>query len=271
MPGAGMMAPLSSAVGTGAVLKQCLGRGQFGARVDAERFGLGAGHEPGRQPAVIGDGDDVGKIVFALGVIGADRVDEGKQRIGPGRHDTGIAQCHRQFVRGCVLGLDDAGNRVAPGDQAAIAAGVGGLETQNHQIGAIGAGGKHPGDRVFGDERGIAIEHHRIAIKAFQRGARLGGGMGGAFLLGLDDNLGPVVEIRGRLRDQIGAVTGHDHDPVGIGRGAGPHGVVEHGRIADRVQDLGQVRFHPRAFAGGEYDQGGWHDMSLCCWRFGAR
>ena len=76
--------------------------------------------------------------------------------------------------------------------------------------------------------------------------------MAGSKLFFLRDEFerGPLGE---RSPDIVGAVADHERDAGRHERRGGPDDALDDGQAADRVQDLGPLRLHPRALPGGEH------------------
>ena len=135
--------------------------------MDSETFGAGKCH-------------DVGQIIFARRVAVADSGGEAEERICRCKNDAGIAERDSTFVRAGVFPFDDPDQVVALGHHAPVAPGVGGLETEEYDVGTGGAGGGHRVERLGADERGIAKEHDGIAAGVLQSFGSHRHGMGGA-------------------------------------------------------------------------------------------
>ena len=93
--------------GTGAGLKCGFGVCQLCAAVDAHGFGFVTHDGSCSQTARIGDGDDVGEIIFTRGIVIADCVDQGKEGLCLGADHTGIAQGYCALFRACIFEFDD--------------------------------------------------------------------------------------------------------------------------------------------------------------------
>ena len=68
-----------------------LGAGQVGPGIDAQKLRLVAYHHGAVQSVLAGQGDDIGQIVFALGVVVADALQQPPKMLGVDGHDAGIA------------------------------------------------------------------------------------------------------------------------------------------------------------------------------------
>ena len=235
-----------------ALLHDGLGTGEFELGVDAlhffrvRRFDNG-GIEPfGRR-----QGNQVRQVVFALGVVVADLLQQREQRFGPPQQQSRPTEVERPLLRAGVLLLDNAGKR--PGavqNQTAISGGIVRPETQPDEIGGTGFPpcGQHGLKGLAGDERPIAIEHQDLSTRRYllfqQRGRRLHG-MRGAKLLGLhsgrpgSDGLGDFGHVGPDHNDGLGRVQ----------RLGGIQDMLHHGLSGNAVKDLRQGGAHPRSLA----------------------
>ncbi len=105
----------------------------------------------------------------------------------------------------------------------------------------------------------VAVEHDDVAVEAPELGRRLQDGVAGAELLGLVDDAELGVDGARGGGDRLGAVAGDEDAPLGLDGAGGGQRVGEERRAGERMQDLGQVRVHPGALAGGEHDDGDGH------------
>ena len=113
---------------------------------------------------------------------------------------------------------------------------------------------EHPPHGLRAHERNVSVEDEDIARKAGQRALRLLHRVGGAVLRILDRD--DAAERRDQRLDLLGLVADHDHRLRWIQfRHAGEQ-VAEHRSPGNRMHHLVQIRFHPRALAGGEDDGG---------------
>ena len=110
--------------------------------------------------------------------------------------------------------------------------------------------GLHPLQRVGLNKGRITVKYHGHAVEALQRRTGLGDRMGGAKLLLLFDDDGFGVMGQGGGTHHLGTVTRDNDGVLGLKHAAGFHRVDQHRLASDGVQDLGQVRIHPCAFAG---------------------
>ena len=102
-----------------------------------------------------------------------------------------------------------------------------------------------------------------MPLKAHQGFARLSDRMGGAKLLFLLDHFdGHIVGQRG-IAHRLGTVTGHNNRTFGGQYGTRFQRMDQHRFARNGVEDLGQVRVHPGAFACRKNDQGGIHAHSF--------
>ena len=164
------------------------------------------------EPAGAGERDDVGQVVFALGVVVARPRRAGRGAVARvGGHQAGVAEADRRArpasrraPRRC------AARPVGVGDQPAVAARVGGLEAEHDDGGAAGAGVEHGLERLGADQRRVAVEDDDVALEAVERRGGLQHGVAGAELLGLDDDAEVVVDGAAGGGDRLGAVAGDE-------------------------------------------------------------
>ena len=231
------------------VLHGGLGLGQLGAGVDAAQLGLGRldGDDAGALGP--GEGDAIGQVVFALGGAGLHGAEPAQEVRGVGAEDAGVAEGDGALGVGGVGPLDDAVHAaVRAGDDAAVAAGVGGAHGEQGEAGAP-AGGGEAAQGVGADQRVVGIEHRDVA--GAEVGGGLQGGVCGAEAVGLDHH-----GMRGGGGGQgVHAGAGDDDDPV-EGVGTTVHQVLQHGLAGDAVQRLGQGGLHAGAQPGGQQDGG---------------
>ena len=67
------------------------------------------------------------------------------------------------------------------------------------------------------------------------------------------------VDRAGGGGDRLRRVAGDEDGALGLERARRGQRMRDQRRAGQRMQDLGQVRVHPRAHAGGEHDDGDWH------------
>ena len=105
------------------ILNHGFGRRQLGPGIDAHELRRRPLDDGRGQPVGAGQGDDVGEIVLALGVVVAEAPQEAEQVLAVDRHDPGIAEIDGKLVGRRVAGFDDGLEDAArPGDQAAVGA-----------------------------------------------------------------------------------------------------------------------------------------------------
>ena len=201
-----------------------LGLGQLGAAVDAAQLLLGRFH--GFHPPALTrrQRHHIGEVVFALGVVVADRAQPAEQLRGRCGDHARIAQPDSPFSGRGIRPFDDARHAARRvGDDAAIAAGIGRAHRQQRQGRGIGGRAQAP-QRCHRDQRVVGVEHGRAALEAFQGACRRQRRVPGAQALGLNDRL---MRRGGSLeRGHVGA----DHH----------HHAVEH--LAHRFEQVLQHR-----------------------------
>ena len=120
------------------ILQRRLGGGELRPVVDAHHLLLVGDQGPRDEAPRVGDLDDVGEVIFLLGVVGRDRIQK-LQRFGSAEGDrSGVAQARGPLFGACVLVLADRDQPSAALDQPAVAGRVGGLEAQRDDIRALG-------------------------------------------------------------------------------------------------------------------------------------
>ncbi|MNV03859.1 hypothetical protein D3C71_941420 [compost metagenome] len=250
LPGAFKLGQLPWIVGTFGVLR-VLHERHLGRRVIAGRRGK-----------------DVGQVILALRVrIGELRQPTAQCR-GFGGDDAGIDGADAALFVGGVFLLDDRADlALGIAHDAPVAGRVGNL---GHQHGQAARLRQQVAQRLAADQRHIAVQHQNgCRIRHFRHG--LQHGMPGAQLLALlrPAQIGLIGEC---LPDRFTAVAVNDMDCFGLQLTRGIDDVGEHRAPGDRLQYLGQGRFHALASAGGEDDdvQGLGHgDVPLAAGRRG--
>ena len=150
---------------TAALLPDCLDHGQFGAIVAAGQFCLRRLN--GDRLAAFGTNDfnDIGQVVFALGIGIADLAKQ-FQRLGAvDRHQATVAIGNLSFVLGRIFLLADRHKRAILDDEPAVSSRISGLKADNDNIVAIGQPLACGQKRCCGDQRGIT-EHHENIVEA---------------------------------------------------------------------------------------------------------
>ena len=203
-------------------------------------------------------GQHVGQVQLALGVVAVELLEHGHQRAAVERVDAGVDLADLQLlgrrVAGAALGLDHALHRAVGGpDHAAVGARVVELHRGHRRRGA-GALVRldERGDRLAGEQRHVAVDHHHGAGRADQRGGGRHGVTGAPGLL-LDRDLDALGQMLGELA--LGIVD-HDH-PRGAGRPRGGNRPGDDRPPAQGMQDLGDCRAHAGPLARCEDHDGG--------------
>ena len=163
--------------------------GEFGLSVHARAPPSGPHFQrDGLEPFAARDGDGVGEIELALGVVVGDLVKDGERGVAAQPHHAGIAQPNRLLRGACVLLLADGEKLVVLRNQAAIAGRISGTEAEHGDGRAVRQRRTQAGERARADQRRVAIDDHRSRAPA---PARPGGehGVGGSPPLGLNENL----------------------------------------------------------------------------------
>ncbi len=220
------------------------------------------GEQVGADPATggVGDGDDVGEVALALGVVGPDLPERLAQDGDVEGVDAGVDLGDGALLLGRVLLLDDADDpAVLVADDPAVAGRVPqarGDDGDGRPAGLVGLGQRD--ERLAAQQRDVAVgdEDGPGEVRGQGVEATLGGPAGALdlVLVGDDD---PVVEGLAEGDDLVAPVPDDDGDVLGAGVPPGPDGVAEERSPADAVEDLRRRGLHPRPLARGEDDDGG--------------
>ena len=236
------------------VLPDGLRLGQFGHGVDAEHVGGRCLDGANRQVPRAGDLDRIGQVEFALGIVVAD----GGQQfgdMGPRKgHEPAIAQADPALVGACILVFADRGQLAVGFDQPAVAGRIVGPEADDDEVRAGRKFRARPAQR-FGRHEGRVAEQDEHIVEALPDGRQRGRHrVGGAEPLPLDEEPHPGPVRAQPLADPVAAMPDdHGQAPAARGARAGRH-MGDHRQAGDRMQHLGQVRFHALAGAGGQND-----------------
>ena len=196
-----------------------------------------------------GFGDEVGQIVFALGIVAGKAVQPSFE-FGVGQNQNAGVDFFHGFLGGIGVFFFDNGGyaAVAVADDAAQTCRVVGHVGQQADFVACGFEQGFEGGCV--NQGDVAVQHQRAA---FGRQVRQGGfdGVAGTELFGL---LNPNDIAFDGVQDLLFAVADDDADVLRIQGGGGVDNALNHGKAADAVQHFGYFGVHARAFAGGEDD-----------------
>ncbi|EEG33061.1 hypothetical protein NEIFLAOT_01864 [Neisseria flavescens NRL30031/H210] len=196
-----------------------------------------------------GFGDEVGQIVFALGIVAGKAVQPSFE-FGVGQNQNAGIDFFHGFLGGIGVFFFDNGGyaAVAVADDAAQTCRVVGHVGQQANFVACGFEQGFEGGCV--NQGDVAVQHQRAA---FGRQVRQGGfnGVAGTELFGL---FNPNDIAFDGVQDLLFAVADDDADVLGIQGGGGVDNALNHGKAADAVQHFGHFGVHARAFAGGEDD-----------------
>ena len=203
-----------------------------------------------------GHGDDVGKVVLALGVVvGQTAHPVGQARCGHGEN-AGVTFLDRLLRFAGVLVLDDSGHvtRRVTHDPT-----VTGRVMQRHgeQAQLLLADLRQQAlQSLHLDQRYIAVQHqHGVGSNGRER---LGHGMAGTELFVLHDE---VQIVSGQSLTYLLGTMADDHvDTLRLQLARTVDNVAEHGVAGNRVQHLGQCGTHAGALACGENDDIEGHD-----------
>lgn len=209
---------------------------------------------PADRPREARNLDYIGQVVFAGGICIANGSDKIEENLRVCAYNPRITKGYDQFLICCILEFNNPVQRLAVGDQATIAARIGGVKPQDdHSM-------THPrlahgSQRLGANKGGVAIQHDHIAGRIGQQGGCLCYGMGGAKLFGLQGHKRLVIKIKGGTGDRVGPVACDNHGAIRVKAAACGHGMVQKRAAANLVQYLGQVGIHPRTCARSQNNQ----------------
>ena len=143
------------------------------------------------EAARVGDLDDVGEVIFVLGVVRRHRIQK-PQRFGAVEGDrTGVAEARRPLVVARVLVLADRDQAPVALDQPAVAGRIGGLEAKRDHTRALGQPGAQRRQRCRLDERNIGVGDENVVVALRDLPTRRENGVGGASSFALNDDFRP--------------------------------------------------------------------------------
>ena len=200
--------------------------------------------------------DDVGEIIFALGLLQLQTVEQRAQSCRIHRHDAGIA---KPFALQVLVGmpfLDQFRESAFIKAQPAIAARVLRAKTKHRDSGIFFTPLRqklHQGP--CRQQRRIPVEHENIAM-CRQALARSHQGVASAEGRILDRYRGRHGRLRHRRLDVAHAVGEHDHRIFRLEPRGGRQHMADHAPARQRVQHLRKAGLHAGSLAGGEHDGG---------------
>ena len=206
-------------------------------------------------PAAGCDLDDVGQIIFALGVAIADLLKQRQRMLAGNRHQAAIAEFDPLLGFRGVLVLADRDKLSILLDQPAVAGRIGRAEADDDDRGTFRELLSCGRQRVGLDQRRVA-EHHQDVVIAARDGAAGGQHrMSGAKPLFLHEDFRRRRQAGDGLADVFRAVA-DDQRQIGPARSLSGRGDMrDHRQARDLVQDLRLGALHARALAGGEDDR----------------
>jgi len=210
-----------------------------------------------QQALSAGDGQDVGEVLLALGVVRAHLGQRLAQDHGVEGIETGVDLADLQLRVGGVLLLDDAGNRTVGRAQDAAIARCVRQRGGDHGDGALAGGVRleQSVQRLSGKQGHVPVGHqHRALEVCRQRIERTLGGPARArdLILVGDDGAGvDPGDVRGH---EVTFVADHDGEVLRVDASCGSYRMAEERAPPDGVQDLGGGRPHPGALTCGEDD-----------------
>ena len=229
--------------------------GELDAVVDALHLVLGGGAMHGLETALAGAGDDVGQVIFLLGVLIADRVEQFERTRAVERHQAGVAERRGALGLAGVLVLADRHELAAgAGEEPAVAVRIGGLEAQGRHRRAIRDGGAQAREGLGPDQRRIGEGDQDIVVAALDRRTCGEHGVSGAEAIGLHEHFGRWRELTCNSGHIVPPRPDDQRDGVGAGGLNGGDDMRDHGAACDLMQHLRPRRTHPRALACGQND-----------------
>ena len=241
-------------------------RGELDAVVCA--FDLPAvfsGHGGDPSAGRAGQAQDVGEVLFALGVVGGDVRERLAEHRGVEGVDTRIDFTDAAFgVRGVFVLADAGDGSVGGSEDPAVPGGIvedGRQDGHGIAVGFVGGDKFHqqlPGKErhiTIGDDDGSAQRSLGVAGVEGLEG-RFDGAAGAGHLVLVDDQ-GCGIEAGDVGGDQVPFVPDDERQHVGVEAACGCECVAYERPSADLVQDLGGPGFHPGTCACGEDDHSG--------------
>ncbi len=220
---------------------------------------IGGEDRADRMAVAAQDRHHVGEVLLALRVVGHDPLD----RVGQQRSVKGVAAgidlVDRALLRRRVGVLDDVGQRAAVvPDDPPVAGRVADPRGQHgDRVSRRVVLPGQRGERAGPEQRHVAAGHQHDAGHDAEGLDHHAHGVTGARLAVLHDD-DRVRHVPGGLGpDLLPAVPGDDHRALRVELAGRREHVPEHAASAQRMQHLGNPRFHPGALACGEdYDSG---------------
>jgi hypothetical protein len=204
------------------------------------------------------DGDGVGQVVLALGVLGGQAAQGRSQKPPAEAVDRRVDLVDGPLLLGGVPVVDDGLDApVLPPDDAAVAGRVGnpgGQHGGRRSTLVVGPGqvGQRLGPqegRVAGDDDEVVLLVHVVREDSEPDGHGVARPPLDPLLHELEGGVGLGVE---GLDDPLRGMAHHDHDSLQLQLLKGPDDVEQHRPAAEGMQHLGHGRLHPCALPGGE-------------------
>lgn len=222
-------------------------------------------------PRLTQDRQHIGEVLLALAVVRTHLAERVREQLPVEREHPGVDLPDRALLLCGVLVLDDLGDRTGRrvADDPSVPGGVGDLGAEHGDgVGVGGVGGGERGERLAGQQRGVAADHDDGALdgpaQLVEPDAHR---VPGALLLGLVG--GAHLGVRGgEVGGDLLARVADDHDEV-LGRqlAGGRDDMSDERAPGDLVQNLGGLRLHAGALTRCEDDDGcrafGAHGLAL--------
>ncbi len=205
---------------------------------------------------------DVGEVVLALAVLGAQPAERRREQIAAEAVDRGVDLVDLELLGRGVTLLDDASDvAVAIATDASVARGIG--EARREQRGrgtALTVLSDERGDGLAPQQRRVAGEHQEVArlVEVVVDEARHADEHRVARaalhdLLDEPDAKGRRTELLHLLRDGLGAVTDHHDGAIDVASAQGAQHVQQHRPTAQEMEGLRSRGPHACALTGCEH------------------
>jgi len=226
-------------------------RGKLHPVVDAHDFERVGDRVGGAAEALFdGHADDIGQVLFTLGIVAAEPGYGSEEKLGRNAVDAGIDLADGPLLRGCVLFFDYC--RYFAGavfDDSAVAERVfeGCGEDRYGCLPLFVTLQQVPQGLGF-RERHIAAEDQDIAAESLEKRGGAGNGVPGAVLLFLEGE-GNIAAAGKMVAQRFRLMTDYHYGLRGGGLPGRTQRIFNQGGSGQGVHDLDELRFHSRALA----------------------